>query len=563
MGSVSSLQAAQCHRNEQWFYINWKHCSAMVRSLQSRIVKSIHQGAWRKAKRLCYLLTRSFAARAMAVKRVTDNKGKRTAGIDGIKWATPRQKFLAVELVAKWKQYQPKPLRRIRIPKPGTSKTRPLSIPTMEDRARQALLMLALQPIAETLADKNSYGFRSKRSCADAIDQTFKVFRLKGSAQWILEGDIKSFFDTIHFDWILQNIPMNKRVLKAWLECGFIEERKYFPTTQGVPQGGIISPIIGNLVLDGLEKIVHKGAKYRKRNGINFIRYADDFIVTAKRKETLEDEIVPRIQAFLTSRGVSLSPEKTRITHISEGFDFLGKTIRKFPRMENSLGKIQIVPSQRSILSIKHRIKTLCKSSGQLTQAQLIDRLNPILRGWANYHRHTLCGKAFSDIDNYVWHRLMRWAERRHPNKSRQWIGYRYFDFKIYRWIFTDNASGKRLITLTRDIQRFKHSKIKGDANPFDSDWSDYFQNREQMLTMKSSCNYIGKLLKKQQGHCPYCSQFIASADRTQLYFLDGDKTNKRITNVLLLHRHCYKGYEYLRNNKIMSASHTRDVGNA
>ena len=242
MGSVLSLQAAQCHTYEQWFYINWKHCNAVVRSLQRRIVKSIRQGAWRKAKRLCYLLTRSFAARALAVKRVTENKGKRTAGIDGIKWTTPRQKYFAVELIAKWKQYQPKSLKRIRIPKPGTDKTRPLSIPTMEDRTSQALLMLALQPIAETQADRNSYGFRSKRSCADAIDQAFKVFRLKGSAQWILEGDIKSFFDNIHFDWLLQNIPMNKRILKAWLECGFIEERKSFPTTQGVPQGGIITP---------------------------------------------------------------------------------------------------------------------------------------------------------------------------------------------------------------------------------------------------------------------------------------------------------------------------------
>ena len=429
MSSVFILQAAQYRQSELWFNLNWKSACEKVRSLQNRIVKSVRNGEWRKAKRLCYLLTRSFAARALAVKRVTENKGKKTAGIDGILWITPGQKMRAIETIADGKGYRPKALKRICIPKKSKNQTRPLSIPTMEDRARQALQLLALQPIAETLADVNSYGFRKKRRCADAIDQIFKILRQKGSSQWILEADIKGFFDNIDFDWILQHIPMNKKVLKAWLTCGFIEGGKRFPTTEGVPQGGIISPVIGNMVLDGLEAIVCGSRNYKRRNGINFVRYADDFIVTAKTKEVLEDDIIPRINAFLKVRGVQLSEQKTRVTHISHGFDFLGQTVRKYRHQDGELGKIQIEPSKQSMESIKNKVKTICNSSGQLTQAQLIGRLNPVLRGWANYHRHIICGKAYSQVTRYVWFRLMRWGKSRHPTKSGLWMARRYFGY--------------------------------------------------------------------------------------------------------------------------------------
>jgi RNA-directed DNA polymerase len=233
--------------------IDWADCTQRVRSLQRRIVKSLRAGNWRKVKRLCFLLVNSFAARALGVKRVTENSGKKTAGIDGTVWETPERKMQAVQEIAQWKGYRPSPLKRIYIPKKDKSQKRPLSIPVMEDRARQAVYMQALQPIAETTADGNSYGFRAKRQCADAIDQCFKVLRQKTSATWILEGDIKGFFDNIAFDWLLKNVPMNKKVLEAWLRSGFIDRGKKYPTTQGVPQGGVISPVIGNMVLDGLE----------------------------------------------------------------------------------------------------------------------------------------------------------------------------------------------------------------------------------------------------------------------------------------------------------------------
>ena len=476
MSSIFILQAAQCRHGELWFSLDWKNCNSKVRSLQNRIVKSVRQGAWRKAKRLYYLLTQSFSARALAVKRVTENKGRKTAGIDGQLWLTPGQKMRAVETIANWQGYHPKALKRIRIPKKDKNQTRPLSIPTMEDRARQALHMLALRPIAETLADRSLYGFRRERRCADAIDQIFKVLRQKGSSQWILDADIKGFFDNIDFNWLLQHIPMNKKVLKAWLESGFIEGGKVFPTKEGVPQGGIISPIIGNMVLDGLEAVVCGSSYYRRKHGINFVRYADDFIVTAKTQEVLVDEIIPKINAFLTPRGVKLSEQKTKVTHISEGFDFLGQTIRKFWNRNGQLGKIQIEPSKKSIESIKDRVKTICRSSGRLTQAQLIDRLNPVLRGWANYHRHIISGRTYAEINNFMWLRLRRWCKNRHPRKTGVWITDRYFGHaKGSKRAFKDKETGKTLVRLNNDIHTYRHTKILGEANPFDSEWNGYF----------------------------------------------------------------------------------------
>ena len=538
--SSAELQAAQGRMGEQWTGIDWTACLRTVRSLQRRIVKSIHTGHWRKVKRLCYLLVHSFAARALAVKQVTENKGKKTAGIDGTVWSTPGQKMEAVRALAEWKGYRAKPLRRIYIPKKDKSQRRPLSIPVMDDRARQAVHALALKAIAETLGDTNSYGFRSKRRCADAIDQIFKILCQKNAACWILEGDIKGFFDNISYQWMVENIPMNKRVLKAWLQCGFVDRGEMYPTDDGVPQGGIISPIIGNMVLDGLEKRVQGKSRFRRAYNINFVRYADDFVVTASSEVVLRDDIIPKINDFLELRGVQLSEQKTQITHISKGFDFLGQTIRKHRRREGHLGKIQITPSRNALRAIKDKVKAICKTSGCLTQAQLIDRLNPVLRGWANYHRHVICGDTFSKLDSYVWFRLFRWGKRRHNNKSGKWIASRYFGEQDgHQWIFKDKASGKSLIKVSQAIKQQHHIKVKGDANPFDIEWQEYFQHREIKLKMRSVNSYIGKVLKRQNGQCPVCRQVMEVEEDHHLLHLDGNETNNRMMNVLLLHSNC------------------------
>lgn len=294
------------------------------------------------------------------------------------------------------------------------------------------------------------------------------------------------------------------------------------------------------------------------------MRYADDFIVTANSRQRLEEEIIPKINAFLKPRGVQLYEQKTKITHISEGFDFLGQTVRKYPRRNGSLGKLQIEPSKASVASIKDKVKAICKSSGQLTQFQLIERLNPVLRGWANYHRHSLCGDTFSNLTDYLWFRLMRWAKRRHPEKSGVWITHRYFGHaKGSAWAFMDKASGKSLIRLNNDIQTFRHIKIMGEANPFDMAWNGYFHNREKLIKMKCVSQYIGNVSKQQNGRCPHCRQLIQAEDQHHLHYLDGDKTNKGIKNVLMLHKTCKKAFEYIKSKHVTGASIDMGVCNA
>jgi len=254
--NVDSSMCAPSGKAAHWKQINWIQCERTVRRLQARIVKATQEGRWSKVKALQRLLTCSFSGKALAVKRVTENQGKRTPGVDSVTWHTPAAKLRAIESLQR-RGYQPLPLRRVYIPK-ANGKQRPLGIPTMKDRAMQALYLLALEPVAETTADDNSYGFRPERSTADAIRQSFSVLSRKCAPQWILEGDIKGCFDHISHEWMCQHIPLDKLVLHRWLKAGYIESRNLFPTEAGTPQSGIISPTLANMTLDGLEELLLK-----------------------------------------------------------------------------------------------------------------------------------------------------------------------------------------------------------------------------------------------------------------------------------------------------------------
>jgi RNA-directed DNA polymerase len=348
----------------------------------------------------------------------------------------------------------------------------------MMNRSHQALHLLALEPIAETTADINSYGFRPKRSTADAIEQCFIVLARKTSAQWVLEGDIKACFDKISHQWLLEHIPMDRRILKQWLKAGFVYNKEWFPSESGAAQGGSASPTIANLALDGIEPLIKSLA--RKDNKANFIRYADDFIITGNSKEFLEDTIKPALKNFLAIRGLTLSDEKTHITHIEEGFDFLGFNVRKYK------GKLLIKPSKKNIKAILEKVRETIKSRKGIAAGELIRTLNPIIKGWANYHQHAVAKQTFSYVDHQIFNSIWQWCCRRHPNKGHLWIKNKYFlSIGEQNWIFSGQYKldkKQKLVHLIKAVHTpiRRHIKIRSEANPHDQAYLSYFLEREK-----------------------------------------------------------------------------------
>ena len=331
---VTPRGPVRSHVPDNWHQIDWRRVERNVRGIQVRIAKATQEGQWRKVKALQRWLTRSYCGKVMAARRVTENQGSRTAGVDRELWDTPETRLEAIGRMRR-RGYKPKPLRRVYIPK-ANGKERPLGIPTMLDRAMQALHLLALEPVSESTSDPNSYGFRINRSTHDAMSQLFVSLSQTASAQWVLEADIKGCFDHINHDWLLRNVRMDRTVLRKWLKAGVIHKGLLQHTEEGTPQGGIISPTLANVTLNGLESGLH--AHLRERMGktkaaglkVNVVRYADDFVITGSSKELLEEEVKPWVEGFLKERGLELSMEKTRIVHINEGFDFLGWNFRKY-----------------------------------------------------------------------------------------------------------------------------------------------------------------------------------------------------------------------------------------
>ena len=545
---------------EHWHQIDWQRCYRIVSRLQARIVKATQIGRYGKAKALQWILTHSFSAKAIALRRVTENKGKNTPAIDGQTWSTPLDKFQAIGQLQP-RGYRPKPARRIYIPK-ANGKRRPLGIPTLKERAMQALYLQSLDPVAETRAAPVSYGFRIHRSTADPIGRCFNVLARQHNGQWILEADIEACFDQLDHDWLLTHIPMDRQLLNKWLSPGYMEFGKYSSSQAGSPQGGIISPVLANMALAGMYKLLkeHKSLKERK---VKLVLYADDFIITRDEPALLTQTVRPLIAKFLEERGLHLSASKSKVTHIEAGFDFLGQNIRKYK------GKLLIKPSQKSCKRLLRSAKQRLRSHRSKGPYPLIKQLNKLIRGWANYHRHVVSKAIFTKMDHLISYQLWKWARRKHPRKSKTWVKRQYFksyggSWGVFKGEETMATGIRKQIRLEQagSVTIKRHALVIGTSNPYAQEWQSYFssgQERQWIIRHKRQ-RYLHTLWQSQEGKCPVCQGAITKDSPWEQHHIQprSEGGTDALNNLLLLHVNCHR---QLHSNPEVARSMRRKIG--
>ncbi|NEO16819.1 group II intron reverse transcriptase/maturase [Moorena sp. SIO3F7] len=544
----------------EWKNVNWRKLEVTVFKLQKRIYRASSRGDVRVVRKLQKTLMKSWSAKMLAVRKVTqENKGKKTAGIDGQTALNGKQRLILVASLRIYKR--PQPTRRVWIDKPGRNEKRPLGIPTIYDRALQALVKQALEPEWEAKFEPNSYGFRPGRSCHDAINAIF--IGVSKKPLWVLDADISKCFDKINHEYLLKKIntyPTMRRLIKGWLKAGVVDKGTTFSTEEGTPQGGIISPLCANIALHGMEERIKQyadslptkyGNRRRRRHSLNFIRYADDFVIMHQSQEVVE-ECQRIINKWLNDIGLELKPSKTRITHTYEGFDFLGFNIRQYPVGKNQSKqgfKTLIKPSKKKVKEHWEQLSKVIDRHKAAPQAALISRLKPIIRGWCNYNRGVVSKKTFSKLDNLLWNKLQRWGYRRHSNKSKTWVNKKYWGTKVEKpknpwdapkidnWVFRTNKDDYLPKHAKTAIVR--HVKVQGTRSPYDGDliyWNTRMQKHPEMSSQK------GKLLKRQKGKCTHCGLTFKDGDLLEKHHIipRSQGGNDQLKNLELLHLHCH-----------------------
>jgi RNA-directed DNA polymerase len=537
-------------RPTDWNAINWRQAQRQVRNLRQRIFRASQAGDWKTVRSLQKLMLRSRANTLVSVRRVTQvNQGKYTAGVDKLVVKTPAARGQLVDQLLASQPWRAKPARRVYIPK-ASGKLRPLGIPTVVDRCQQARVKNALEPEWEARFEATSSGFRPGRSCQDALAKIYLLACPHRRKKWVVDADIQGAFDNISHNHLLEAIGLcpGRALIKQWLKAGYMEDGVFHETTAGTPQGSVISPLLANIALHGLEAAL--GVKHNSKGEITgpraVVRYADDLVAFCESREDAEAAQAD-LTRWLQERGLILSAEKTRIVHLSEGFDFLGFNIRQYkaPQTSRTGYKLLIKPSKRSVQRIRQRLREEWQQLRGHNVRAAVKRLNPIIRGWANYFRSAVASETFNRLDRWMNYKERRYVKRRHPAKPWAWRKRHYWG-KLNpeyadQWVFGDTKMGYYLLKFSWfKIER--HVLVRGTASPDDPTLQEYWAQRAAART-KYLPRRQQELARQQDYACPLCGESLFNEEERQVHHIEPKHKGGQddATNHKLVHLYCHQ----------------------